>query len=721
MQRRFSVFEIHTYLYSLLAYATTAGAYPLKRSAEGLGPIDPGKDAWADALSSVGPLVLLIGEKNTKQLLREVRGVSQILGLAFAPLGLISVLTSMIRLCGSQALRAYLGYEHEARTTAALEVTRVNSGGVHANLVDGYIVRSAEPNPSSQALAISMLQGTSIETLQDAVTQIDACQIFELQRRAMDFHTETPILSWVLRVEVNDTTTDIESRLIKLAWKAIMGNLKTSDDGTIALANVTTASVSPQIRKAERDQHLKATTVELRPLSRGRKFDSDWDLRGVSIDAEVSFLCTFEGVSEIAQNGLATNAASLLIAAVSALLMLAIQVLCIWQNLRIDYGWILVVVGYGGIVAGITLAATLIRVSTRSLRLPLQPVTESADWKHGIVVAVKNTDSMDTSGSQVYMSQYQQSRFEAVWLSRPSKKRYLTAWLVAVFLTLSFVCHYLGLRTVVWWVSIAELGVCLLAAFARSSFKAPKGRYQATGDLKVDKRCYSTGIIKTQTATVVPKPQIQVAPLDLRIYSDQPNGAIPLAGERIAWAVANLSLQARGLADKILSITGISVAMCPRHSGSHRTTAVTCNGGLLTDQGVAFPVVRTCIVFTAALADFAAPTGLLARAFMRQPEWYLDEVGVNKDSLAFLGGLYITSLDSLVSWWTVAEDRNDMEDQHKNLHGSFILLNAAFFIALRKACENDRELMLTMEAIHEGISPEFENQAADLSKLLEHC
>jgi hypothetical protein len=82
--------------------------------------IDPGHDAWAEALSGIGPLIMLIGDKNKKQLLREANGLLEILSMACAPLGLLSVLTSMIRLCGGQELRACLGYEHEPRANAAV-------------------------------------------------------------------------------------------------------------------------------------------------------------------------------------------------------------------------------------------------------------------------------------------------------------------------------------------------------------------------------------------------------------------------------------------------------------------------------------------------------------------------------------------------------------------------------------------------------------------------
>jgi hypothetical protein len=77
------------------------------------GAVDSSYDAWATALSDIGPLILLVGERSTKQLLRDVRGFASAFSLATAPLGLVSVVTSLVRMRGSHRLRSFLGYELE--------------------------------------------------------------------------------------------------------------------------------------------------------------------------------------------------------------------------------------------------------------------------------------------------------------------------------------------------------------------------------------------------------------------------------------------------------------------------------------------------------------------------------------------------------------------------------------------------------------------------------
>lgn len=127
--------------------------------------------------------------------------------LSTAPLGLLSVVTSLIRCGGIQRLRAFIGYELEARAVAALEMTRVNCEGVHAEIVDGYIVRSASANPASQAIAVSLLQGSMKELRDEALLQIRLCEAFENEKLAKDVPDSVAAVQWVLPI-VSDEKLD---------------------------------------------------------------------------------------------------------------------------------------------------------------------------------------------------------------------------------------------------------------------------------------------------------------------------------------------------------------------------------------------------------------------------------------------------------------------------------------------------------------------------------
>jgi hypothetical protein len=98
---------------------------------------------------------------------------------------------------------------------------------------------------------------------------------------------------------------------------------------------------------------------------------------------------------------------------------------------------------------------------------------------------------------------------------------------------------------------------------------------------------------------------------------------------------------------------------------------------------------------------------------MRQPEWYVRSTWSEHEKLPFTGGAYISSYDSLVTWWTLAEDRNGMGDQHKNLHGSLILLNTAFFIALLLQ-DDVNSIKTTIDRMHEKHGHASEEPAEEL-------
>jgi hypothetical protein len=336
------------------------------------------------------------------------------------------------------------------------------------------------------------------------------------------------------------------------------------------------------------------------------------------------------------------------------------------------------------------------------------------------MVAVKNTDSMDTSGTRLLRGGEAPLNFEATWLRAPSRNRVTLAWVISVSLTLSFVCHYLGLRSSRWWLTVSELLICLIAAFARSMIKVEKDgvKFSPDKEVSLDKRCYSTGILDMSRASRIEAGQRTSETLDLRIYSLQPSNCVPLTGDFIAWRAAKLCLNDTKLADRILNITEMNVQIFPTiTSPSERNVVVSYTGAVLTQEGLAFPNAQMCLAFTCPMADLAAPTPLLARGLMRQPQWSVEYTQISKDTLPNLGGMYITSFDSLVTWWTVAEDRNDMRDQHRNLHGAMVVINFAFFLAIMRSCE-DESVVEEIERAHEGAGEEDQKFAEGIVDLL---
>ncbi|KAF2467832.1 uncharacterized protein BDR25DRAFT_358104 [Lindgomyces ingoldianus] len=698
---------------------------PIPRGLTSPGTVDPGVDAWAEALSGVGPLILLVGERNTKQLLRDMRGAHSILSLAFAPLGLLSVLTSMIRLCGAHALRSFLGYQHEARTAAAMEVTRVNCGSVHAEMVDGSIVRSTVPNPPSQALAVVSLSGCSEIAVVECMEQIRHCETFQSRLQMKGAPQGAADINWCFRI-----SSQVGNEESAQAIMSIISEVLDVGDGCCQLHRNSQPLV--QAKSSSRpmpSRHgssgwsfyssLTGSTLLSRQSSSAKKLDESPPFT-LPRPLNVSFLSTFTGISEFSAGPPTPKFWSFFIACMSLISMLAVQILSFWNKGWTSAAPVMVIAGYIGLFAGVSAAAWLIYDSQDSANLAVRAYRRGAEWKTGVIVAIKKPDSMDTSGTPLQRNKSKAMNFEAVWLKSPSRQRLVLSWIVTLFLTLSFVCHYLGLRSSKWWLAIAELLICLTAAFARTMIKSEPSRdkFKQDGEVFVDKRCYSTGVLDSGRPMRIEKESRSGNLLDLRMYSLQRTECTPAKSELIAWQAAKLLTEKPDIASYVLQLTDMSVTICKGDVPTERKVIIAFSGGVLTEEGLAFPNAQMCLAFPTQVSDLAAPTPLLVRGLMRQPEWSIDHQHLAKKNLPWLGGMYITTMDSMLSWWILSEDRNDMSDQHSNLHGSMLLVSLAFFVAVLKDYGTDVELVKGIEKSNKGSSKEEHDIASHLVSFL---
>jgi len=782
-----------------------SAAFPVPRSAEPKPPLSvtAGSDAWAEALAGVGPLVLLIGERNTKQLLREAHGLPSILSMSFAPIGLLSVLTSMIRLCGSRNLRAYLGYEHEPRAKAALEMTKANCGEIHAEMVDGCVSRSTAADPPSKALAVTYLVGYSELAVTESLQQIEHCRAFEAEKTSRGCPVKSGMVRWCFRLawplkdenHVKGVARIISRALgieISLEVNALLSTLKRSGTGLrgepavqpldgkvndqcasevcckhcapnpfISLTSskkndsalVTAVSETTEIQSVTTPAGPDVTLGEINPQfvwNRTATIATEFETyeskstmattsfattsAGVAIanhnaasderfrlpqPLKSIFFCTFDGISEVSTSRHTSTTVSLLIAGISFLSMISVQTICLWQEGWFSLGIAMVFVGYVCMVIGVSAAGYMIYTSCDSTAMQTQPKTDISNWTQGAVIAAKSPDSMDTTGSRFMKLNEPKLTFEAVWLKEPGQRHFIQAWVISIFLTLSFICYYLGLRSSQWWLGVIQLLICLLSAFARSMGKMDYGTFAVAPEIRVDKRCYSTGVLEIERASKIPPGQNTAATLDLRIYSPRSINCRPLSGELVAWRAALICMSPEywNMGDSILSTVGLKLVITGDADDRH--VVVLFNGGVVTDEGLAFPNATLCTAFTCSKTDLAAPTPLLARLIMRQQEWSARHTQIRRDTLRSVGGTYITSFDQLVSWWTFSEDRNDIGDMHKNLHGSFIVICMAFFVALLRNYPGDSTLREAIQVAHETATDDDEANAANMVTFLQ--
>ncbi|QVM13645.1 hypothetical protein D8B26_008253 [Coccidioides posadasii str. Silveira] len=92
------------------------------------------QDEWDDFYNNFAtdltPLLALFGEQVTKQFLSESTSLLDNVIFAAAPLGILTAIVSVIRVCGSPSLRAFIGRAQEGRGIAEVELCSSTSNDV---------------------------------------------------------------------------------------------------------------------------------------------------------------------------------------------------------------------------------------------------------------------------------------------------------------------------------------------------------------------------------------------------------------------------------------------------------------------------------------------------------------------------------------------------------------------------------------------------------------
>jgi hypothetical protein len=115
------------------------------------------------------PLVALFGERLTKQFLAEsTRGLDNLI-FALCPLGILTAVVSVIRICGNSSLRAFVGRANEAPGEAENELLSCVSEGTAELFNDGGVSR-VSGRPRILEVVLWEEQGSyELGTLRDAL------------------------------------------------------------------------------------------------------------------------------------------------------------------------------------------------------------------------------------------------------------------------------------------------------------------------------------------------------------------------------------------------------------------------------------------------------------------------------------------------------------------------------------------------------------------------
>lgn len=124
-------------------------------------------DVWAGVVANVSPLMILVGERNAKEHMRTASSWHQFMPLAAAPLGILSIMVSAIRLSGSGFLRRLLGRDAERRSETMVELTPLSV----APATSVYTSRAVEIEPlyNKDRVAFVCAHVSAISNVEDAI------------------------------------------------------------------------------------------------------------------------------------------------------------------------------------------------------------------------------------------------------------------------------------------------------------------------------------------------------------------------------------------------------------------------------------------------------------------------------------------------------------------------------------------------------------------------
>jgi hypothetical protein len=368
-------------------------------------------ELWAGVVANVTPLMTLVGERNAKEYLRMASSWHHFWPLATAPLGILSIMISAIRLSGAPALRRIFGRESDRRSEALIELTPLSV----APATSVYTSRAVEIEPAYVKDRIAFICGHVPMLLSEV-----ACAGFrDLYSRkgdhvANDRDYELVLSIWDVQLGLQEAVQLVE--YINGSSAAISTSLLQQTTGLPSSLGFRTCGISP----TQTTKSSESYTGRVRDLFAG-----------------IVFIIATIGVQIIGWSRSDKTKESL-----QALLMGTI--------------------GYGAIVLFTGILLFLIKTEVVAEETVLPPLFKDALW----------TFSDSRHAEHQAMDPPKQNTLviarPAVFSSKERAQRESAVLLTCIGLSSAYVVYYLGLRVNFWWVGISILGIVWLGAAYRS-------------------------------------------------------------------------------------------------------------------------------------------------------------------------------------------------------------------------------------------------------------
>jgi hypothetical protein len=389
----------------IFAFVRLAASAPADQSY--VDPAQQSTDIWASVIANVAPLMALVGDRNAKEFMRSISTWHQLLLLSCAPLGILAILVSSIRLSGPGFLRRLVGRDFERRSEALVEVTPLS-------------VRPATSVYTSRAVEIeATLNKSGVAFVGGHVREADAREAIDAFRNILESHIGTI-----------DEDKDMEA--ILAIWSETF-SLESSAALVDFAANLNGAVPAEYPAKATAAVSYRTTGIS--PTQRQTSFSRSWyGPRNVLVFV----------------SGLAV--------------LIGIQVLGMRYGDTSRQTFYMGLAGYLAIVIFTFLLLMMVKGEIVLEKLALAPCFDTAVWSFSNSAHTEHRAMERPSANTLITARpFEPNATQRFW--REAATTVLTAGLVG-----SYVLYYISMRVSPWWVSLSSVGVIWMAALFRALF-----------------------------------------------------------------------------------------------------------------------------------------------------------------------------------------------------------------------------------------------------------
>jgi hypothetical protein len=372
-------------------------------------PVQQSNDVWASVVANVAPLMALVGERNAKEFMRTTTTWHQLLPLSAAPLGILAIMVSAIRLSGPGFLRRLVGRDSERRSEALVELTPLSVRPA----TSVYTRRAVEIETSWNKDGVAFICGHVKDiACRDAVVAFQ--QILSQHKGGFeqDKDMETVLVIW-------NSGLSIE-----------------------AAAELTDFVLTGQ------EQQLRATFPRMSTAS------LSYRTTGISpTQTDTEFMDAFHFLHQLRD---------IFAFVLGTFLMVGVQVLGLKLGEASKQTFFMGIVGYGAVVVFTFSLLLMVKGEIRAEKEVLPSAYDKAIWtfsdsRHAEHRRMKRP----ASNTLITARPLEVTPREKLWRS-------LMTTILTVGLVGSYVVYYLSMRVAPWWVSFSSLGLIWFGALYRA-------------------------------------------------------------------------------------------------------------------------------------------------------------------------------------------------------------------------------------------------------------